>query len=324
MDKLTLAQRPVAAELADYQALYRGLFATEHALLGEALHHVMQRPGKQMRPTLVLLTAKAFGGATQQTLQCAAMLELLHTASLLHDDVVDESSERRAQSSLNAVHGNRVAILVGDYMLARSLHLAALTDDVRIVDLVAGLGASLAAGEVKQIETARTADYSEEAYLQVVRHKTASLFATCARFGAITGGASQEATEQAVRLGEIIGICFQLRDDIFDYYESPRIGKPSGNDMAEGKLTLPALYAVAHTTRQDVHEWAAHVKQGSASPQEVQNLIAYTKEAGGIDYARQRMETFRNEGTTILNRFASGDVRDALQAYLDYTIARDH
>ncbi len=324
MDKLTLAQRPVEAELADYRALYRGLFATEHALLGEALHHVMQRPGKQMRPILVLLTAKAFRGVTQQTLQCAAMLELLHTASLLHDDVVDESSERRAQPSLNAVHDNRIAILVGDYMLARALHLAALTGDVHIVDLVAGLGASLAAGEVKQIETARKADYSEEAYLQVVRHKTASLFATCTRFGAITGGATPEQTEKAVRLGEIIGICFQLRDDIFDYFDNARIGKPTGNDMAEGKLTLPALYAVAHTTSRNVRQWAAHVKQGTATQEEILDLIAYTKQAGGIDYARQRMESFRSEGTALLRDFAPGNVRDALQAYLDYTIVRDH
>lgn len=323
MDKLAEIRRPIVQELADYQELFRGLFATDDALLAEALNHVRQRSGKMMRPMLVLLMAKAFDGVTKKSHQCSAVLELLHTASLLHDDVVDESDERRGQPSLNAVQGNRVAILVGDFMLSCALHVAALTGDLSVVDFVANLGATLSAGEVKQIENTRSNKYDEDAYFHVIKNKTASLFATCARFGAMTGNASPEMLEKAVRVGELIGICFQIRDDIFDYYDDGKIGKPTGNDMAEGKLTLPALYALQHTDDADLHARAAHVKAGTATTDDIAALVDFTKRAGGIDYARDRMLAFHAEAADILATHFHGEVGDALRAYLDYTVERD-
>lgn len=324
MDKLAEIRRPIEQELADYQQLFRSLFATEDALLAEALNHVRQRSGKMMRPMLVLLMAKAFEGVTEKSHQCAAVLELLHTASLLHDDVVDESDERRGQPSLNAVQGNRVAILVGDFMLSCALHVAALTGDLSVVDFVANLGATLSAGEVKQIENTRSNKYDESAYFHVIKNKTASLFATCARFGAMTGNASPEMLEKAVRVGELIGICFQIRDDIFDYYADGKIGKPTGNDMAEGKLTLPALYALQHTDDDDLHARAAHVKAGTATPDDIATLVDFTKRAGGIEYARDKMLAFHAEAADILDTHFQGPVGDALRAYLDYTVERDN
>ncbi|MFC2394788.1 MAG: polyprenyl synthetase family protein [Alloprevotella tannerae] len=322
VDKLAEIRRPIEAELNEYARLFAESLTHEDDYLGQALSHMRRRNGKMMRPILVLLAAKAFAPISEKTLRSAVTLELLHTASLIHDDVVDDSGERRGQASVNALFGNKVAVLVGDYLLSKSLHQAYLTDDLRIVEIVARLGGTLAEGEVKQLANIRQAVATEEAYFDVIRHKTAALFAACARLGAISADCAPATVEQAATFGEIIGLCFQIRDDIFDYYDDETIGKPTGNDLMEGKLTLPAIYALNHTDRTDVQTWVAHVKNSTATPEEIKSLVDFTKSSGGIDYAHQRMEELRKEAAQVLNAFPDEAVRRSLAAYLEYTIDR--
>lgn len=292
VDKLAEIRRPIEAELNEYARLFAESLTHEDDYLGQALNYVRRRNGKMMRPILVLLAAKAFAPISEKTLRSAVTLELLHTASLIHDDVVDDSGERRGQASVNALFGNKVAVLLGDYLLSKSLHQAYLTDDLRIVEIVARLGGTLAEGEVKQLANIRQAVATEEAYFDVIRHKTAALFAACARLGAISADCAPATVEQAATFGEIIGLCFQIRDDIFDYYDDEIIGKPTGNDMMEGKLTLPAIYALNHTDRTDVQTWVAHVKARTATPEEIKSLVDFTKSSGGINYAHGAWRSF--------------------------------
>lgn len=318
-------RRTVEQELEQYIELFQQSLDHDDPTLKQALAHIRQRCGKMMRPLLVLLVAREFGKVCEKTLRSAVTLELLHTASLVHDDVVDNSAERRGQAAEHTLYGNKIAILVGDYLLSQSLHQASLTGDVRIVDIIAQLGGTLSEGEIRQLDNIRSAKVSEEDYFHVIHHKTAALFEACARLGALSSGASEERIRVAAKLGEIIGICFQIRDDIFDYYSDSTIGKPTGNDMAEGKLTLPALYALRQNNNfqaEEAQEWAKRVKQKTATSEEIAALIDYTKRVGGIDYAREAMEKFRAEAMPLISTFTNAQVREALTDYLDYTIAR--
>ena len=318
-------RRTVEQELEQYIELFQQSLDHDDPTLKQALAHIRQRRGKMMRPLLVLLVAREFGTVCEKTLRSAVTLELLHTASLVHDDVVDNSAERRGQAAEHTLYGNKIAILVGDYLLSQSLHQASLTGDVRIVDIIAQLGGTLSEGEIRQLDNIRSAKVSEEDYFHVIHHKTAALFEACARLGALSSGATAERIETAAKLGEIIGICFQIRDDIFDYYSDSTIGKPTGNDMAEGKLTLPALFALRQNNdaqAEEAQEWAKRVKQKTATSEEIAALIDYTKRVGGIDYAREAMEKFRAEAMPLISTFANAQVREALTDYLDYTIAR--
>lgn len=276
-----------------------------------------------MRPLLVLLMAKACGPVRVESLRAAVSLELLHTASLVHDDVVDESNERRGQASTNAVYGNKVAVLMGDYLLSRSLHQAALTGSVECVDIIARLGGTLSEGEVFQLANIRNEEVTEEAYFHIIRNKTAALFAACGQLGARSAGANEHVIEQARRFGELVGLCFQIRDDIFDYFDDKNIGKPTGSDMAEGKLTLPAIYALRTAGNKELHALAARIKCGEASPADIQDMITVAKTCGGIDYARQTMEHLRTEALSVLETFEHPAVREALQGYLDFAIGRN-
>ena len=244
MDYLSIIKHPVEAELADFISLFNQSLSHEDGLLGSALEHIRKRAGKRMRPMLILLMAKNFGQINLSTQNAAVGLELLHTASLVHDDVVDESEERRGQASVNATYDNKVAVLVGDYILSTALLCVARTHSEQIVTYLAELGRTLSDGEILQLSNIGRKDISEDVYYDVIKQKTAALFEACAGIGALSSGASEEDVEAAKLFGQNLGITFQIRDDIFDYYDSPEIGKPTGNDMAEGKLTLPVIYAV--------------------------------------------------------------------------------
>lgn len=323
MDTLSYIRQPILAELEEYRAHFNAALSHPDDYLGMALQHVRSKVGKMMRPMLVLLVAKEFGDVSINAIRSAVALELLHTASLIHDDVVDESEERRGKKSLNAVFDNKVAVLVGDYMLSRALLESALTQDMRIVEVISRLGGELAEGEVKQIANTRTTTFSEAIYYEIIQHKTASLFKACAQLGAISGGASPQKIEAAVQLAEIIGLCFQIRDDIFDFEPSAQIGKPTGLDMQEGKLTLPALYAVNAATEEWVRPLAAKIKAGEGSKADIQRLIDYTCQQGGIDYAMSHMHALHRKGTQLLEEFSNPQVKAALQTYLDFTIDRN-
>lgn len=323
MDYLSLIKKPIEAELADFIELFNRSLDHEDGLLAQALSHIRQRAGKRMRPMLILLVAKNFGKITDVTQNAAIGLELLHTASLVHDDVVDESGERRGQASVNALYDNKVSVLVGDYLLSTALLSVSYTHSERIVRYLAQLGRTLSDGEILQLSNIRNQEISEAVYYDIIRGKTAALFEACAAIGAQASGASDEDVAAAAKFGQNLGIIFQIRDDIFDYYDNPSIGKPTGNDMAEGKLTLPVIYAVNNCKQQSICQLAQKVKEGTVNKDEISILVEYTKAHGGIEYAEKRMWEFHAEAQKFIDsRVGDADVKAALQTYLDYVIER--
>lgn len=323
MDKLQQIKLPIQKEFEEFRSLFDSSLQSSHPLLSEVLAYIKQRNGKMMRPILALLIAKLFGEINHSTLHAALSLELLHTASLVHDDVVDESDKRRGQSSVNAIYNNKVSVLVGDYMLATSLRHSAKTREIAIVDLVACLGQNLSEGEIIQLANINASEFSEEVYYNVIRKKTAALFTASAEAGAVSVHAPDEMVKNARLFGEMIGIAFQIKDDIFDYYSSDDIGKPTGNDMHEGKLTLPALYVLNTFDDGEMHRLALRIKSLDASDAEIARFIEYIKDRGGIEYAERAMADYRNRALALLPNTADKEVMDALTAYIDYVIERD-
>ena len=283
MDNLSIIKRPITGDLNDFSKLFSDALSHSNGLLASVLEHIKKRTGKQMRPILILLIAKNYGKISYVTQHSAVGLELLHTASLVHDDVVDESAERRGQKSVNAQYNNKVAVLVGDYLLSTALLNVSLTHNDLIVQNLAELGRTLAKGEILQLTNIDNRDLSEDVYYQVIEQKTAALFESCCAIGALSANASPEQIELAKKFGHNLGIIFQIKDDIFDYYDSDEIGKPTGNDMAEGKLTLPAIYALNSTANETMLNIARKVKDGNVSQDEIKQLVDFTKEYGGID-----------------------------------------
>lgn len=277
-----------------------------------------------MRPMLILLIAKNYGGISSVTQHSAVGLELLHTASLVHDDVVDESKERRGQASVNAEYNNKVAVLVGDYVLSTALLNVALTNNTHIVQSLAELGRTLSNGEILQLSNIQNSEFSEEVYYEVIKMKTAALFEACCEIGAMSANATEEDLEKAKTFGRNLGIIFQIRDDIFDYYDSKEIGKPTGNDMAEGKLTLPVLYALNSTDDNEMKTIARKVKSRDVSQEEISRLVAFTKANGGIEYAEQKMLELRSQCLQFIDaESVTEEIRIALTAYIDYVIQRN-
>lgn len=323
MDYLSVIKQPVQAELADFIELFNRSLTHEDGMLGSALEHIRRRAGKRMRPMLILLMAKSYGHVTDVTQNAAVGLELLHTASLVHDDVVDESGERRGQASVNATYDNKVAVLVGDYILSTALLHVSFTHSEDIVRYLAELGRTLSDGEILQLSNIGRREISEEVYYEVIRQKTAALFEACAGIGVLSAGATGDDFEKARTFGRNLGIIFQIRDDIFDYYDSPEIGKPTGNDMLEGKLTLPAIYAVNNGGDKAMIELAYKVKEQSVTQEEIDTLVEYTKSHGGIEYAEQCMEELRLKCMEYIeNAVKDEEIKRALTAYLDFVIQR--
>lgn len=322
MDTLSIIEKPILADLDDFKRMFAGSLTTSNPLLNRVIEHIRQRSGKMMRPMLVLLSARMYGEVCPATLRTAVALELLHNASLVHDDVVDESLERRGQPSVNAIYNNKVAVLTGDFLLASALAQVSLTRHHDIVDVVASLGQDLAEGELLQLSNVSNPDFSEQVYFDVISKKTAALFAACTKAGALSVDASDENVEKARLLGEYIGLCFQIKDDIFDYYDNLSIGKPTGNDMHEGKLTLPALYVLNVTNDGCAVEWARKVKNGTATTDEIASLIEFTKQYGGIDYATKVMYDLKEKAVALIPAGVAQEVREALTAYLDYVVDR--
>ena len=317
MDYLSIIKQPISSELCDFIDLFNKSLSHTDGLLSQALEHIRNRAGKRMRPILILLMAKNFGEITDVTQHAAVGLELLHTASLVHDDVVDESGERRGQKSVNAMFDNKVAVLVGDYILSTALLHVSYTHSEIIVRYLAELGRTLSNGEILQLSNIQNQEISEEVYYQVIKQKTAALFEACAAIGALSAGAAEEEIQEAKKFGQNLGVIFQIRDDIFDYYDQANVGKPTGNDMAEGKLTLPVIYALRSTGNQDMLALARKVKAGTVTKDD-------TKENGGIEYADQRMWELHAESVYFLeHEVHDEDVRKSLRAYLDYVIERN-
>jgi len=322
MDYLSIIKEPISADFQEFQLKFQDALVHSDGLLSSALAHIRQRTGKQMRPMLTLLSAKNYGEITEVTQYAAVALELLHTASLVHDDVVDESSERRGQPSVNASYNNKVAVLVGDYILSTCLLNVSFTKNHRILYYLSQLGRTLAAGEILQLQNINSQHISEESYFQVIRQKTASLFETCSSMGALSVGASDDDVEKAKMFGHNLGTIFQIRDDIFDYFDSSEIGKPTGNDMREGKLTLPVIYALNHSDFEPMKALARKVKAGRINADEIAVLVEFTKRQGGIEYARQKMEEIAEDAKRYISECVKPDLQEAYNAYLEYVIRR--
>ena len=326
MDTLTLIKQPIKHEFDAFEEMFNDAISHEDGLLGSALTHIRQRGGKRMRPLLTLLLAKNYGEVSNVTLHSAIGLEMLHTASLVHDDVVDESNERRGQASVNASFNNKVAVLVGDYILSTALLHVSKTENPRIVECLSLLGRTLAAGEILQLSNIKNPDFSEAVYYDVIRKKTASLFEACATLACLSVNVlDAEEMEKARLFGETLGMMFQIRDDIFDYFDSSQIGKPTGNDMTEGKLTLPVLYALNTSPFESMITLAKKVKAGTINNDEIAVLVEFTKQQGGIDYAEQRMQDFYNQSIVFIDESVKkAEIRDALVTYLDYVMKRNY
>ena len=323
MDKLQQIKSPIKSEFEVFRQMFDSSLQSSNPLLNEVMSHIKQRRGKMMRPILSLLFAKLFGGVNDSTYHAAISLELLHTASLVHDDVVDESDKRRGQASVNAIFDNKLSVLVGDYLLATSLKHSAQTGKLSLVNLVSDLGQMLSVGEIIQLTNISATDFSEEVYFDVIKNKTAALFAVAAKAGALSVDSSDEYAEKAYAFGEMIGIAFQIKDDIFDYLSSDEIGKPTGHDMREGKLTLPALYMLNQTKDEALMQLALKIRALEATNEEIEHFTNLVKEKGGIEYAYKVMADYTEKALTILKEISSGELQDSLQAYVDYVVARN-
>ena len=321
---LTKICKPVEAEMSQFIELYKASLSSSNVLLNQVIEHVIQKPGKMMRPLLLFLIAKYCGKVTPVAYHAAVSLELLHTATLIHDDVVDESDQRRGQASVNAAFNNKVAVLSGDFFLATALQQVSLTRNFEIVDIVARLGQVLADGELLQLYNIANNTLSYDVYFDIIKNKTAILFSSCARAGAIAGGADSQLVKEATEFGEYIGLCFQIKDDILDYFESKELGKPTGNDMKEGKLTLPVLYALNSTQDSTYLDIAKKVRFSTATDSEIHQLIEFSKAKGGIDFAYKKIDEIKEKASAFLADAPQSSIISSLQAYLDYVVERNH
>ncbi|MBO5613771.1 MAG: polyprenyl synthetase family protein [Prevotella sp.] len=316
-------RKPIEEDMKHFDALFDDTLSYTEGTLAQALNHIRSRVGKRMRPMLAILIAKAYGEANEKTYRAGVGLELLHTASLVHDDVVDRADKRRGQRSMNNIYDNRVAVLVGDYILSTALLNVSLTGNVRIMESMSRLGQTLSNGEILQLTSNGSETISEETYYEVIEQKTAALFEEACVMGALSVEATQDEIEAARMFGRKVGIIFQIRDDIFDYFDSEKVGKPTGNDMAEGKLTLPAIHTILTAGDDEIMAIAQRVKSLSSTPEERAQLVEFVKQKGGIDYAKKVMHRLHDDALLFVNeRVGDEAIKNSLTAYLDYCIER--
>lgn len=312
----------LAADFERLDSLIAGSLDSSNKLMNSVISNYLRYKGKQLRPMLVMLTAKLFGEVNDKVISAAASVEILHNASLIHDDVVDDSGQRHGHETINALWDNHVAVLVGDFFVSNALRLAVVTGDLRVVSVIADLGKKLSLGEMDQIYNARYHELTEEAYFNVISHKTASLFVSCVAMGAYCNGVDDDRLDTMRRFAELFGLCFQIKDDIFDYFNDSAIGKPTGNDLREGKVTLPLLYALGATAGAERDRMAAIVAGEEALGDEtIGELLAFARDNGGIEYAYTVMERMRAEAATLLERFDSPVTAQLLQLF-DFVISR--
>lgn len=314
---------PITVELKQFESRYANSIKSDNSRIQDIIEYMMKSDGKKLRPILLLLAARASGLVNDVTYNSAITLELLHTASLVHDDVVDESPLRRGRPSLNAVYDNKMAVLAGDYYLSTALMNSILTGNIEIIEIISRLGRRLAEGELNQLSLVKELIINEKEYFNVIKQKTASLLSACMKVGAISTGASREEINMFADLGEILGMIFQLRDDIFDYFKGP-IGKPTGNDIREGKVTLPLLHALDISTETEKKEYLDIINTFDFTDENVDKLIQFAIRKGGVEYTYEKINSFKKQADSIISSIECKDVRKALFATVEYIIERDH
>lgn len=295
---------------------------TDNPILEGVNRYIFQRAGKKLRPMLVLLSAKLLGGVNMASIHGAIALELLHTATLVHDDVIDDTLERRGSQSVNARWGNKVAILSGDYMLSGALSQVAKTLNTDILREVAFIGMQLSDGELLQLNTTQQNKISEADYYKIIQKKTAFLFSACTAVGAVSTGAKEETVQHLKNYGEYLGLCFQIKDDIFDYFADADIGKPTGNDVRDGKVTLPLIYALQHGSEEDRQKIITWLNLKNFTPENIEFITRFAIEQGGVEYAHRRMEDFKQKAIAELDGFEDSPVKQALIACADFAVSR--
>lgn len=322
MEHLDKIQRDLATELSAMNQIITDNLHAPNQLMDGIVTSYLDRKGKQIRPIMVILSAKMFGGVNEHVLHAGAALEMLHNASLIHDDVVDETELRRGLPTINAVWGNHIAVLVGDFFVSKALAAGIRTGNISIISALSSLGVELSLGEIDQICNVREHVFDEESYLRMIGRKTASLFMNCVKMGAEAAGVSEAEYAPMVEYAELLGLCFQIKDDIFDYYDDPRIGKPTGNDLREGKVTLPLLYALQTAPAEVGERMKQMIVDGNLTTEQINILIEFAKEYGGIEYAFRRMREMQTRSEEILARYPDSQAKENFREIFDFIISR--
>ncbi len=308
--------------MEEFEGRFRSSMRSEVALLDKITHYIVKRKGKQMRPMFVFLTAKMLSDTNDQTYRAATLIELLHTATLVHDDVVDDANKRRGFFSINALWKNKVAVLVGDYLLSRGLLLAVKHKDFHLLEITSNAVREMSEGELLQMEKARKLDITEEVYFGIIRQKTASLIASCCAAGAASVSEDKEVIEQMRLFGETVGIAFQIRDDLFDYGSDANIGKPTGIDIKEKKMTLPLIYALNNSDRQEKRFIINTIKNYNTDDKRVGKVIEMVREKGGIEYTVNRMKEYQQKALNMLESYPNNEARKSLVDLVNFVIDR--
>lgn len=322
MPTLEEIQRPIAAEMKAFEPHFREAMRSKTALLDRIMHYIVKRKGKQMRPMFTLLSARQFGPVNESVFVAASLIELLHTATLVHDDVVDDSDMRRGFFSINALWKNKIAVLVGDYLLSRGLLLAIDKGEFELLRIVSSAVREMSEGELLQLEKTRGLNFSEEVYFDIIRKKTASLIAACCASGASAAGRPAEEVERMRLFGEYTGIAFQIKDDLFDYGSGQDIGKPTGLDIKEKKLTLPLIHALQQVSKSDRRWMVDVVKNKNEDSKAVARLVEAVTQAGGITHANKCMYSYRDKALKVLRGFPASEARDSLEGLVQLTVER--
>jgi Geranylgeranyl pyrophosphate synthase len=320
---MQLVKQVIGAELALFEKKFAESVKGSNALLDRVMRFIIKRKGKQMRPMFVFLSAGIAGGINDATYRAASLIELLHTATLVHDDVVDNAMIRRNFFSINALWKNKIAVLVGDYLLAKGLLLSLQNDDYQILKITSRAVKEMSEGELLQMEKARKLDIQEDVYFEIIRAKTASLLSAACAAGAYSANSDAEQSEAFRLFGEKLGISFQIMDDLFDYGDES-IGKPTGIDIKEKKMTLPLIYALHHADAQTKKKIIYIIKNQNTDKQKVAEVISFVKASGGIAYAEQKMLEYQNQARDILYTYPVSQMRDAMEELMNYVVKRKH
>ncbi|CDE41043.1 putative uncharacterized protein [Prevotella sp. CAG:279] len=315
----------ISSDLERLQKIIKQSLSSNSPLLNKIVDKYLETKGKQIRPIIVVLSAKFFGAEVSDGVLCgAASVELLHNASLIHDDVIDETKQRRGHDTINNTWDNHIAVLVGDFFVSNALACAIRTNDFRVISTISELGKELSTGEIDQIDVAKHHSIDEQTYFSIINKKTASLFQSCVKVGGYSVGASDIDIANLSKFVELLGLSFQIKDDIFDYFKDDAIGKPTGNDMREGKVTLPLIYALSHTESPRHGEMRRLADSDSLTTEQIETLIDFAKAEGGIEYAYATMERLRAEARSILEPYPDNEAKRAFLSLFDYIIKRHH
>ncbi len=317
-------RQPIEQELKTFKQFFENSLKTDNPLLAEINGYIIENSGKKLRPILTFLSAGNFGKINDNVYYAALSMELLHNASLIHDDVVDDTHERRGRSSVNARWSNKVAVLTGDYMLSTALICGAKTNKVAILKSIANIGMELADGELLQLNNMQKTNISEDEYFKIIQKKTALLFATCTEIGAIAAEATPEMQKIMFDFGENLGICFQIKDDIFDYYNDIEIGKPTGNDLQDGKVTLPLIYALQNGDETERAKVITIIQNKDFTAANIDYIMQYARQSGGVSYAESKIAEYKQKAMDLLNQLPMSDYKKSLEFCLEYTSARKH